>query len=116
MSTVGAMARLVRAERAIKIALREVEAARAELHQKPQPGPREEVRQRLGAWLRAHRDEQGLSRDVLSRQIGISKGTLKNIERALHVPCPATLMRLLRGLPLPDDLADPLAVAAKHRK
>ena len=116
MSAVGAMARLVRAERAVQIALREIDAAREELQQKPRPGPCADLRQELGIWVRAHRAQRGLSRDKLARQIGVSTGTLKNIERAQHVPTPDTLALLRRGLALPVDLRARLDVASHSRK
>jgi len=104
MSTVNAMARLLRAERALGTAAREIAAARVELQGGPPRGPGQEVLQRLGAWLRAYRDAQGLSRDALAARAGLSKGTLKNLERGAHVPTATTLDLLRRGLPLPADL------------
>ncbi len=103
MSTVNAMARLLRAERALGTAVQEVAAARAELLKGPEPARDKEVLQRLGAWLRAYREEQGLSRAELARLVGLSKGSAKNLELARHWPTRATVS-LLRGLPVPADL------------
>ncbi len=103
MSTAKAMARLLRAEKALGTAVQEVAAARTELLKGPEPARNREALQRLGAWLRAYREAQGLSRAELARLVGLSKGSAKNLELGKHFPTRATVS-LLRGLPVPADL------------
>jgi len=100
VSTAGAKIHLTRAERALRVAAREVAAARGELD--PPQAPKEALQQ-LGAWIRAYREAQGLSRAALARKAGISISSLKNYERSRNWPALSTVTALGR-LGLPPEL------------
>ena len=70
---------------------------------KPTPEP-----PRVGAALAAHRQSRGLSLDALSRQAGVSKSMLSQIERGQANPTVAVVWRLATalGVPLPELLGD----------
>lgn len=75
------------------------------LTKKPTPTPEPP---RVGAALAAQRQGRGLSLDALSRQAGVSKSMLSQIERGQANPTVAVVWRLATalGVPLPTLLGD----------
>jgi transcriptional regulator with XRE-family HTH domain len=69
-----------------------------------------EQAKRLGRWLRAKRQEAGLSTIQLGKQAGMSDATIGRIERgAFQAPAPDKLARIAEALDI--ELADVYAMA-----
>lgn len=104
------MGRVLRAERALATATRELAALRGELLRGAEPKPKrgsKEVLEQLGMWLRTYRQSQNVSRTTLAALAGISITSAKNLERGKHWPTRATLAQLER-LPIPAELLERL--------
>lgn len=67
--------------------------------------------ERLGARIRAEREDQGLSVSELSELSGVGRGTVTDLERTLRTPTLDTLAKIASGLgvPVPDLLREPRA-------
>ncbi|GAB49750.1 helix-turn-helix domain-containing protein [Mobilicoccus pelagius] len=64
--------------------------------------------ERLGARIRAERQERGLTIAELSERSGVGRGTVTDLERTLRTPSLDTLAKIAAGLgvPVPDLLRD----------
>lgn len=69
---------------------------------------------RVGERLRAHRERLGLSRQGLSNASGISRSTIAHLERGDQRPLPGTLRRLAASLAVPLHALAPDWDAAEH--
>lgn len=71
--------------------------------------PTEDAVERLGARIRAERQDQGLSVTELSELSGVGRGTVTDLERTLRIPSLDTLTKIASGLgvPVPDLLREP---------
>lgn len=76
-----------------------------------------EFRKRFGNRLRELRKERNLTQDQLAERAGISRESVKNIEKEKHGPLFETLEKLIHGLGCkPSELFEFEVPTTKHRR